>query len=124
MGADWVTTNYLLTTMSRLVSSLMLLSLMVMVVVVNTKPEPRECPRGFTRTSDNKECEKIPCHPNCHIDLGENPFQFKREADAPMAHKTKRGSSSRRISSSRKSSSSSSSRKSSSSSRKSSSGRK
>merc|ERR1711955_51111 len=35
-SADWVTTHYLLTTMSRLVSSLMLLSLMVMVA--NTLP--------------------------------------------------------------------------------------
>ena len=79
--------------MSRLVSSLMLLSLMVMVVVVNTKPEPNtECTWPLRRRSDNKGCEKIPCHPNCHIDLGENPFAFgKREADAPMAHMTKRG---------------------------------
>merc|ERR1712002_574778 len=134
-SADWVTTNYLLTTMSRLVSSFMLLSLMVMVVVVNTEPEPGD---------PNTEC------PDCYVwdeshgggcrFVESNQCRLKREAlDAPMAPKTKRGSSSssssssRRISSSRKSSSSSSSssrtisssrKSSSSSSRRSSSGRK
>merc|ERR1712055_354281 len=45
--------DYILTTMSRLVSSFMLLALIVMVVVVNTMPA--ECPDGmeYHLTSDN-----------------------------------------------------------------------
>merc|ERR1712112_370607 len=93
--------NYLLTTMSRLVSSLMLLSLMVMVVVVNTKPEPwfsnNECPDCYVWDKSHGGGCRFVESAQCRL---------KREAlDAPMAHKTKRGSSSsssRRISSSRK----------------------
>merc|ERR1711942_210652 len=62
------------TTMSRLVFFLMLLSLMV--VVVNSMPG---CKNGITNTGKS-------CLPS-NLGLG------KREAlDAPMAHKTKRGS--------------------------------
>ena len=65
--------------MSRLVSFLMLLSLMVMVVVVAHPLE--ECMPGFERREEfGGFCGRI-------IALEE-----KREAlDAPMPHKTKRG---------------------------------
>merc|ERR1712183_113070 len=81
--------------MSRLSSSFMLLPLIVLAVVVNTKPEPwdpnTECPDGFWFNSINNGCTPL--------------FHPKREAlDAPMTHKTKRGSSSRSSSSSSSSS--------------------
>jgi len=62
--------------MSRLVSSLMLLSLMVMVV------KTADCPDGLVRKSYScgGGCRRWGC------------AKEKREAlDAPMAHKTKRG---------------------------------
>merc|ERR1719308_452424 len=67
--------------MSRLVSFLMLLSLMVMVVVVNTTWDPKfECPECYVQTS------------NGCVFVESSQCRLKREAlDDPMAHKTKRG---------------------------------
>ena len=80
-STDWVTTNNLLTTMSRLLSSLMLLSLMVLMV--NTMPKERCGP--------DDEGEKIMVMGNMECIMpGERPE--KREAlDAPMAQRTERG---------------------------------
>merc|ERR1712055_162195 len=90
-SATWVTTNNILTTMSRLVSFLMFLSLMVMVVaksyesIYDLPSMSYEYPHGCTDDENyvqdwdgtrwvNGRCEKS-----------------KREAlDAPMTHKTKR----------------------------------
>ena len=62
--------------MSRLVASLMLLSLLVMVGMVNTLPG-RPCPDGMVEkcNGSNWECVK----------------EKREELDAPNAHKTKRG---------------------------------
>merc|ERR1712002_1444813 len=114
----WVTTNYLLTTMSRLVSFLMLLSLMVVVVNSMHAPMAHKTKRGSkssswssTSTSITKTITKTKCkNGDCTTSKTEckdgkcSSRKGKREAlDAPMAHKTKRGSKS----SSRKSSSTS-----------------
>merc|ERR1711955_185356 len=64
-SANWVTTYYILTTMSNLVSSLLLLSIMFMMVLVNSKP--------------------------AELEEGAKNSIGKREAlDAPMSYKTKR----------------------------------
>merc|ERR1712055_266640 len=69
-GATWVTTNNILTTMSRLVSFLMFLSLMVMVVAQSYE----DSYGSYARKGISYE-----------------RGAFEREAlDAPMTHKTKR----------------------------------
>ena len=77
-----MTTNYILTTMSRLVSFLMLLSLMVMMVVV---AHPlKGCPDGFVSYSRGGGKADI-----CVMGV---KTKGKREAlGALMPHKTKRG---------------------------------
>merc|ERR1712212_730466 len=74
----WITTNYILITMSRLVSLLLFISLMVMVVAENDHQPVDDC-------LDDSDQEVGWVRGRCERE--------KREAlDASMTHKTKRGS--------------------------------
>merc|ERR1712212_1081078 len=90
-SATWVTTIYKFATMSRLVSFLMLLSLMM---VVNTMPGRElvsyalwDCPDG------THEVHHVPDHPDHPLRLDgcvPIPIQKREAIDAPRVHKTKR----------------------------------